>query len=328
MTQQAESGFLLTRHQYDRKGQCCFELWVKTELGVKQLVIEKERPVCFFKSEDFSIAAELLAVNKIPFESKPLALRSFDKESMTAVYCRSLRDYQALKRVAEAQKLELFEHDVKPVDRYLMERFIQGGLAFVGDKAYANDCQYKAAKIKSAEYKTSLTHLSVDIECDERGNLYSIGLYCCNAQSEEEFSLVLYNLEWALTEPEGKTPEFIEWCSSESELLVRFCQVVQQQDPDLLIGWNFIRFDIRVLQAAAERLNLTLNLGRDGSKIRFSDGVRNGEQRYPDKVYIAGRVALDGIEVMKNATYHFPSFSLNSVATEVLGEAKLINECP
>lgn len=326
MTQVTESGFLLTRHQYDRNGYCCFELWVKTASGVKQLIVENERPVCFVKTEDVPVITELLTTNRISFESGELNLTSFEEENMTALYCVSLRDYQALRKLAEAQKVELFEDDIKPVDRYLMERFIQGNLLFTGKQIAANVEKFSDVKIKTSHYSTDLTHLSIDIECDEKGNLYSIGMYSCQVDGSGDFSLVLYNLEWVLEKPSNDSPDFIEWCNSERELLIRFCQEVQLRDPDLLIGWNFIRFDIRVLQAAADRLKLSLNLGRDGSKLRFSDGIRNGEQRYPDKVYIAGRIALDGIEVMKNATYHFQSFSLNYVASEVLGETKLINE--
>ena len=326
LTQIAESGFLLTRRQYDRSNTCCFEFWVKTATGVKQLVVDRERPVCFIKVQDLAIVTELLNVNRVRFEAAELTLQSFLEEKMAALYCNSLRDYQTIKKLTEAQKIEIFEHDVKPVDRFLMERFIQGGLVFTGKSVNQSGSAFNQVKMKAGRYMPELTHLSIDIECDEKGNLYSIGLYSSDADEVNEYCSVLYNLEWVLAEHPAESPSYIEWCSSEKELLLRFCELIRERDPDLLIGWNFIRFDIRVLHAAAERLNISLNLGRDGSKIRFSDGVRDGEQRYPDKVYIAGRVALDGIEVMKNATYHFQSFSLNSVSSEILGETKLIND--
>ena len=324
MTQVTETGFLLSRQQYDRNGKCCFELWVKSDNGVRQLVIENERPVCFVKTQDLDLLLELLKINRQHLDTDNLPLTSFQNEPMHALYCRSLRDYQNLKKLADAQHIELFEHDIKPVDRYLMERFIQGGLVYTGQSTSNSTNKLTSAKIKTGEYKTSLTHLSIDIECDEKGNLYSIGCYSSNLNGEE-YLCVLYNLEWVVERP-TENISWIYWCESEYELLSRFCYLVNQCDPDLLIGWNFVRFDIRVLVAAAERLGIELAIGRDGTKIRFSDGVRDGEQRYPDKVYIAGRVALDGIEVMKNATYHFSSFSLNNVASEILGEAKLINE--
>lgn len=302
-----------------------FEFWVKGQQGVVKLVVENERPVCFVKSEQSEQLARLVQQQQIIVEIQPLPLVSFSNEPMSALYCQSLKHYQQLRQIAQMHQVELFEQDIKPVDRYLMERYIQGGLSYIGQAkpSPSGFASISQAKIKSADCTTSLSHLSIDIECDEKGRLYSIGLYAEDKQQNETFSLVLFNGQWVVEQP-AQVADFIQWCSSERELLQRFCQEVQRQDPDLLIGWNFIGFDIKVLVAASERLQVPLRLGRDGSKVRFSDGVRQGEQRYPDKVYIAGRVALDGIEVMKNATYHFTSFSLNHVAGELLGQQKLI----
>ena len=319
------TGFLLTRQQYDRNNACVFELWLKTDKGPTKLIIDGERPVCFIKSEDMPLLGKLLETASLSVTATALPLRSFSNEAMTALYSHSIKDYQGLRNLTANSQLVLLEEDIKPVDRYLMERFITGGVTFIGQASYQAPPQtYRQVKIKPSEYEVELSHLSIDIECDERGKLYSIGFYAWNESSKEEFSLVLYNLQWVEAEIE-EARDYIEWCKDERDLLRRFCQVIQQRDPDLLIGWNFIGFDIKVLVAAAERLGVALTLGRDGSKIRFSDGTRQGEQRYPDKVYIAGRVALDGIEVMRNATYQFSSFSLNNVASELLGESKLIN---
>ena len=138
LVQITESGFLLTRRQYDRSGACCFELWVKNNSGVKQILIEGERPVCFARSDDAAILAELFTINKIAVQFSELPLQSFQEESMNAMYLRSLKDYQAIKKLAEVQRIELFEHDIKPVDRFLMERFIQGGISYTGKEASGN----------------------------------------------------------------------------------------------------------------------------------------------------------------------------------------------
>lgn len=242
---------------------------------------------------------------------------------MTALYSSSLRNYQLLRKALQAQQIEIFEDDVKPVDRYLMERFIQGNVAYSGLQN-GNTSSLNLVKTKACEQNAdvALSHLSVDIECDETGYLYSIGLYGIDAE-DQEFKKVLFNIE-QVENKSNSLPAYMEWCDGEKALLLRFCEEVQTYDPDLLIGWNFIKFDIRVLVKAAHRSKVELLLGRDGSPLIFQDGSRNGEARYPDKAYIAGRVVLDGIEVMKNATYHFSSFSLNNVANEVLSESKLI----
>ncbi|NGM24451.1 DNA polymerase II, partial [Roseomonas stagni] len=39
----------------------------------------------------------------------------------------------------------------------------------------------------------------------------------------------------------------------------------------------------------------------------------------------AGRLIIDGIEALRSATWHFPSFSLEHVAQTLLGEGKAID---
>ncbi|MDC2891004.1 3'-5' exonuclease [Psychrosphaera algicola] len=105
----------------------------------------------------------------------------------------------------------------------------------------------------------------------------------------------------------------------------RLNQIVMEQDPDCLIGWNFVAFDIHVLSQAATRNHIKLKFGRDNSRLNYSARRADDDSRMPARAYAAGRVVLDGIEVMKNATYHFSSFALDAVASELLGERKLIS---
>src|SRR5690554_7239305 len=62
-------------------------------------------------------------------------------------------------------------------------------------------------------------------------------------------------------------------------------------------------------------------LGRDGSTLTY-----RYDNRHPDRlyVYVAGRVVLDGVELLRNAAYSFESFALNSVAQHFLREEKLL----
>ena len=94
-----------------------------------------------------------------------------------------------------------------------------------------------------------------------------------------------------------------------------------EQDPDVIIGWSIVGFDLQFLQDRADTLGLEFNLGRGNSSVswRFLD---RGQQR----VYAAvrGRVALDGIQLLGTATYSFDSFSLENVSRELLGRGKLV----
>jgi DNA polymerase-2 len=96
-----------------------------------------------------------------------------------------------------------------------------------------------------------------------------------------------------------------------------------EQDPDVIIGWSIVGFDLQFLQDRADTLGLEFNIGRGNSSVswRFLD---RGQQR----VYavVLGRVALDGIELLRTATYSFDSFSLENVSRELLGRGKLVRD--
>lgn len=289
------------------------------------MIIEGQQAVCFVRREDMFQFSEHLLRDWPTLQRAEIALETFNFEPTDALYFDSLKSYQAFRTWAQHHKLELLEDDIRPIDRFLMERFIQGGITFDGVEQSTNNSsysRYKQVQIKSTEMpETHLSFLSVDIECNEYGELLSIGL--CGAP-DEQIEHVLYNSSGINTSVElSDRLHYVEWLTDEKALLQRFNQLLFEYQPDAIVGWNFVSFDVRLLVRAAKRHRVVLNWGRDGSELNFISG-RRGENNYPDKAYAAGRVILDGIDVMKNATYHFDSFSLNSVASELLGEKKLI----
>ncbi|MBF4218235.1 3'-5' exonuclease, partial [Vibrio anguillarum] len=84
------------------------------------------------------------------------------------------------------------------------------------------------AKCRPSQFKPSLCVVSLDIECSEKGALYSIGLDC-----ERDSRVIL------IGQPEpAETP--IQWVSDEKALLLTLNQWFQQFDPDVIVGWNII----------------------------------------------------------------------------------------
>ena len=95
---------------------------------------------------------------------------------------------------------------------------------------------------------------------------------------------------------------------------------MKQTDPDILIGWNVVNFDFRLLIERAQRYNLKLTLGRGGEAVYWRDAPNEVNQGY---ISMPGRVVIDGIDALKTATYQFSSFSLEFVAQALLGKGKL-----
>ena len=114
----------------------------------------------------------------------------------------------------------------------------------------------------------------------------------------------------------------LEYVASRPQLLEKLNAWFAQHDPDVIIGWNVVQFDLRVLQKSAERYRLPLLLGRGNQPLEWREhGFKNG-------VFFAqatGRVIIDGIEALKSAFWNFSSFSLETVSQELLGEGKAID---
>ncbi len=172
------------------------------------------------------------------------------------------------------------------------------------------------ARLKpNPHYRPPLKWVSLDIETTRHGELYCIGLEGCGQR--QVYMLGPANGDarrgwisiWSMS-PAARSC----WKSSTRGL--------PTHDPDVIIGWNVVQFDLRVLQKHAERYRIPLTLGRGNSELEWREhGFKNG-------VFFAqatGRLIIDGIEALKSAFWNFSSFSLEAVAQELLGEGKAID---
>ncbi len=305
-----QQGFLLTRQARDIKGQTQIELWLSTENGPTQLLIQGERPVFFIEQAQIEQTKRFATSKQIAVDIRSLELKNFQLTPLAACYTQTTKDAFALQDELKQNDIVHFEGDVRLADRYLMERFIKGSMEFTGNQQSLNGFQrIQNAKCRTGEYQPKLHVVSLDLECSEKGILYSIGL-----DSPVDSRVIM------IGEPEqAETP--IQWVKDEKALLDALIAWFKQFDPDVIVGWNVIDFDFRLLHKRAEWHNMKLILGRADQPNFF----RSSAQSQQGFISIPGRVVLDGIDTLKTATYHFRSWSLESVSQELLGEGKEIH---
>jgi DNA polymerase-2 len=330
-TMAINSGFLLTRQVQDKGLGLQITLWLKSSFGPIKLQIDNELAVFFVKQEQLSLARQILLSQNIALEKyQLLALKTFKQEKVAGLYFSSLRLFYRARDVLKKQNIKCYEDDIRPDDRFLMERHITANIAYIGEKYedpmsmkhidYNGSNGYQCIKQGKCKrnYSTDdveLTMLSIDIECSMEGELYSIGLY---ANNNEEYKRVLM-----IGDVQLHAEHYIDWQVDERQLLTRFIETVQKFDPDILIGWNVINFDFSLLQQRCDLLGVKFCIGRDGSTPYWRKNANNTEQSF---IEIAGRVVLDGIDLLKTATYSFSSFSLDNVAHNLLGMGKKVTD--
>ena len=312
------TGFLLTRHWRDTPAGCEVEFWLATDDGPRRVRLPLQTPVAFIPEEQRATVETLLQSER-GWELRPLALLDFRHRPVAGLYCRKYRHLLRIEKRLREHGLDVFEADVRPTERYLMERFITAPAAFTGNVDAGDPRLLADGVLKPAPgYRPALRTVSLDIETTFHGELYCIGLEGCGQRQV-----------YMLGEPNGDPARIdfdIEYCATRRELLERLEAWFVQHDPDAIIGWNVIQFDLRVLQKQADKFQHPLRLGRDGSAMEWRDvGKQSGGQGEHYFVCIAGRLVIDGIEALRSATWSFPSFSLENVSQALLGEGKAID---
>ncbi len=265
----------------------------------------------FFVEQAHLEQVNMLAASKqLEVSVKPLQLKNFQHSALAACYTHNTKDAFALQDALTQNDIIHYEGDVRLADRYLMERFIKGSIEFTGNQQFLNGFQrVQNAKCRSGEYEPNLHVVSLDLECSEKGILYSIGL-----DSPVDSRVIM------IGEPEPAETK-IQWVKDERALLEAMIDWFKQFDPDVIVGWNVIDFDFRLLHKRAEWHSMKLMIGRADQASFF----RSSAQSQQGFISIPGRVVLDGIDTLKTATYHFRSWSLESVSQELLGEGKEIH---
>ncbi len=316
-----EEGFILTRHWRDTAQGTEVEFWLATARGARRVRLRAQESVAFIPAEQQEQAERALqGVQGAPDAVlRPLALRDFRRRPVVGLYCRRYRRLAALKKRLSQSGVDVYEADVLPPERYMMERFITAPVRFRGapdgdgngdDNGALRDGELKPG----GDYRPALRCVSLDIETSAQGELYSIALEGCGER--QVFMLGPAN-------GDARDVDFrLDYCDSRPALIERLNDWLARHDPDAIIGWNLVQFDLRVLQAHAVQYRVPLRLGRGGGVL---DWRAHGQQ--PDHFFAAaaGRLVIDGIDALKSATWTFPSFSLEYVAQALLGEGKAID---
>ncbi|MES2164635.1 MAG: DNA polymerase II [Pseudomonadota bacterium] len=314
MTHTAQHGFILTRHWRDAANGTEIEFWLATDDGPKKIRLTAQTSVAFAEARQRS-AIEALIDDKSGIELRELALKTFQQEPVVGIYASRYKQLTALERTLREHGIKMLEADIRPPERYLMERFITAAVQFEGGRAEGaaviHNCKLKPAP----DYRPKLKMVSLDIETSAFEDLYSIALEGCGQRQV-----------YMLGAPQQSTQQIdfdLEYCATPRQLIEKLNAWFVRHDPDVLVGWNVVQFDLRVLQKNADKHKIPLALGREGKTIEWRE--HPGKQGYMFAP-VVGRIVLDGIDVLKAASWTFPSFSLENVSQAMLGEGKDIGD--
>lgn len=115
-------------------------------------------------------------------------------------------------------------------------------------------------------------------------------------------------------------------CDNESELILKFCEVIRKQDPDFITGWNNFGFDDEYIHNRAILLEIDnkINFSRFRySKSKFREGVKLSSSALGDNIFnfydMAGRVNFDLMKVIQRDN-RLISYKLDFVVSKFFRE--------
>ncbi len=296
-----ERATLLTKRWYDRRGRVTFEYWVKLDEGSGRITIDNDKAV-FFAEPQFEVRSDA---------RREVELQDMKGRDVVAHYFASQRRLEDERdRLLDVEAYLPLEADIKPQDRYLMERFITGAMYIEGESQTKNGCRmWTNPKLTPCEEPHKLKAMAFDIETEGLdGQVISIAGYC------EGVGKVFMTHS-------DKFDSFVS-CESERDTIEKFVEWMQGVDPDVLTGWNVIGFDVRVLIERARINGFELRLGRGYGRT----SVRDSRMRGGMMADVEGRIVLDGRRTLQASGYYAERYGLEYTARTLLGEGKHIQK--
>ena len=126
-------GFILTRQWVETDEGQDLVFWLASPQGPIRVQVSEQESVFFIARADLERVQTILG-NHLRWRSAPLKLKTFAAGQEVAVACyfpNQKRLNLARAKLAQAD-IRLYESDVRPTDRFLMERFIKGSVTLEG----------------------------------------------------------------------------------------------------------------------------------------------------------------------------------------------------
>ncbi|MDY6788516.1 MAG: DNA-directed DNA polymerase [Candidatus Nanohaloarchaea archaeon] len=208
---------------------------------------------------------------------------------------------------------EVREFDIPFYKRFIMDKELKPGseLEIEGEEVESGEFDGRVLEADSVKTKGSDRLFEGDMLAFDL-EVYDDRVIMCSFYSED-FSKVLVDHE------DGLSEDYAEAVDSEKQLIRRMIEVVEEQDPDVILGYNTDEFDFNVLRDRCEEHGIELRLGRLGDRMKFQRRGRFSAAK------LKGRTHLDlyaFVETVTATTLDSETLSLDAVAEELLGENK------
>ena len=354
--------FILTAEAEDSNGGCRLLFWCIGLEGPALIRIHDHRPIFFIEGSRSAGKAAGHARGRpdsagdgeagdgelpagIRCERRSLALAGLEGIPVDGLYFRTLEDYREARLRLSEMGIRMWESDVRPEDRYLMERFIAGSVRVRGAMHREGGLRiFDNPGLSPSDWRPGLSTLSLNIETGRDGTLYGIALDYADGTNRFRRAAVLdpaaarapggtFNLSSGAARGAGGAVrgQLIQeqaseenppplYLPSEAGLIHFLIEGIRELDPDVIIGWHVVGFDLVFLRDRSRRLGIPLAIGRGSAPLRIAE--RRGSLPIAD---LQGRLVIDGPPALRGAHFKFSDWRLDTVGHELMGRRKEIS---
>ncbi|GBD87713.1 DNA polymerase II [bacterium BMS3Abin03] len=301
--------FILTGEWFDSRGSNVLRfIGTSEEFGPVEVKITNNKPVFFVRRE-----SDVTNIN-IPYTRKEVKLKTFDGKDVDALYFNTQSDLRRMADELNQVGIRTYESDVDPTRRFLMERFINAQIKVAGSAVKNGSITtFVNPKIEPCEVTPEFVVASIDIETGVNNTrLYSIAVHVTGKKGELKKVFIV-------SEEDKSFPEFASSHSEEKELLIAFIKWFKEIDPDIIVGWHVIGFDLMFLESKCNEYHIPFEIARANGRVSL-------RTRKPRGYFasITGRVVIDGPPALRSSFFTFEDYRLETVAQEFLAEGKTI----
>ncbi|HEY8121484.1 MAG TPA: DNA polymerase II [Myxococcota bacterium] len=300
-------GFIVQPTYRVRDGGAVVQLYGRLESGDAFLVEDDRFKPYFFASPAAADAARRAGGRVLASELRDLAARP-----VVRVEGDLPGAMPALREAVERAGGAAYEADLRFAYRYLIDRGLRATLEIRGRGEPRADglVLFANPELSAAPApRVALRSLSLDLETTaDASRIFAAAIAGCGV--EEVHLVAARAVAGAIVHPE------------EPALLAALVARIRALDPDVLLGWNVVDFDLRVLLARCAALRIPCALGRSREPPRLL--VDQGPFAR-SRAEVPGRMVLDGIPLVRDAL-KLPDYRLETVARSVLGRGKKIDQ--
>ena len=114
----------------------------------------------------------------------------------------------------------------------------------------------------------------------------------------------------------GENLDYVETVENEKEMIEKFVETIKENNIDIIVGYNSDNFDFPYLNDRAKLFGVKLDLGMDGSTLKF---LRRG---YTNAATLKGLVHID-LYLLMRRYISLDRYTLERVYEELFGEEKV-----